>query len=93
MFFFKISMKKGLDDAKITLCVSICVPSSQARVTSEKSLSFLNPPKAEFKFSWKSFHLRQSFSEVCILGKHEVIGGSINNKTVDVWDWSFLNFF
>ena len=62
-----MSMKKGLEDAKITLWVSICVPSSQAKVTSAKSWSFLSPPKAEFRFSWKSFHLRQSFSWLCIL--------------------------
>ena len=59
-------MKRGLDKANITLWVLICVPSSQARVTSAKSWSFLNPPNAELRFSWKSFHLRQSFSEFCI---------------------------
>ena len=47
----------------MTLCVSICVPSSQTRVTSAKSWSFLNTANAELRFSWKSFHLRQSFSE------------------------------
>ena len=42
------------------------MPSSQTKVTSTKSLSFLSAPNAKFKFSWKSFHLRQSFSELCI---------------------------
>ena len=31
------------------------------------SWSFLNTSKAEFRFSWKSFHLRKSFSEFCIM--------------------------
>ena len=58
----------GLEAAKITLCVSICAPSSQARVTSENFSSFLNPSKAEFKFSWKSFHFRQRLKENFLWG-------------------------
>ena len=42
------------------------MPSSQAKVTSAKSWSLLKSPNAEFRFSWKSFHLRHSFSELRI---------------------------
>ena len=48
----------------MTLCASICWPSSQDRVTSVNSLSFLNFPKAELTFFLKSFHCRQSFSDI-----------------------------
>ena len=53
----------GLEAAKITLCASIW-PSSQARVTSVNSLSSLRRPKALLTFSLKSFHFRQSFSDI-----------------------------
>ena len=50
--------------AKITFCASTSWPSSQARVTSAKSLSSLKFPKAILMLSWKSFHWRQSFSDI-----------------------------
>ena len=40
----------GLEAAKITLCVSICAPSSQARVTSENFSSFLFLQKLSLSF-------------------------------------------
>ena len=46
------------------LCASIVWPSSHAKVTSVKSLSFRNLPKAELTFSLKSFYCRQSFSDI-----------------------------
>ena len=67
--FFKSSMKNGLDEAKTVLWTSICWPSSQARVTSAKSLSSRNSLKAIVIFSLKSFHWRQSFSEEFIMQK------------------------
>ena len=52
----------------------ISLPSSKTRVTSAKSWSFLNTPNAEMRVSQKSFHLRQSFSEFCILCLSEMQG-------------------
>ena len=64
LFLPRSLWKKGLDAASITLCASTCWPSSQARVTSVKSLSCLRLPNAVLTFSWKSFHFRQSFSDI-----------------------------
>ena len=59
--------KKGLDDMRTTLWASTCWPSSQARVTSVKSLSSFSFPKAEQILSRKSFHCKNSFSsDLCI---------------------------
>ena len=55
-------MKKGLEDAKTSLCASNCLPSSHARVTSAISLSDLSSRNEEIAFSLKSFHCKQSFS-------------------------------
>ena len=60
----KIFLKKGLEAAKITLCASTCSPSSQTRVKSAKPVSCLKVPKAVMRFSLKSFHGRQSFSNI-----------------------------
>ena len=49
-------MKNGLNDVKMTLWASIWRPSSQARVTSVNSLSFLNSLNEMAIFSLKSFH-------------------------------------
>ena len=68
----------GLGAARITLCASTCWPSSQARVTSVKSLSFLNFPKVFLTLSWKSFHWRQSFSD--ILKKKKTNNNNSNNN-------------
>ena len=57
-------MKNGLDEAKTTLWASICEPSSQARVTSVKSLSPFRSRKHDVTFCWKSFHFKQSFSSI-----------------------------
>ena len=57
-------MKSGLKVAKTTLCAPICWPSSQAKVTSVNSLSILSSLKPDKMFSWKSFHFKQSFSEL-----------------------------
>ena len=40
-FYWAASLNKGLADAKITLCAFNCRPSSEAKVTSAKSLSSL----------------------------------------------------
>ena len=58
--------KTGLEAARMTLWASKCWPSSHARVTSVKSLSFRNLLKAELTFSLKSFHWRQSFSDIAV---------------------------
>ena len=67
---FNNSMKNGLDVAKTVLWTSICWPSSQARVTSVNSLSFLNalnesdvflkvvPLKTEL--FWRAHHLNKA---------------------------------
>ena len=56
--------KNRLELARITLWASNCLPSSQARVTSAKSLSSLRIPNALVAFSLKSFHCKQSFSDI-----------------------------
>ena len=56
-------MKNGLDEAKTVLWAAICWPSSQARVTSVKSLSFLNSLKKEVVTQIKAIDGGQSFSE------------------------------
>ena len=43
---------------------TICWPSSQARVTSTNSFCSLRLQNAVLTFSWKSFHFRQSFSDM-----------------------------
>ena len=57
--------KKGLTAAKNLLSWAFtCWPSSQARVTSAKSTSFLRFPKVEFLISLKSFHLRHNLLDI-----------------------------
>ena len=58
--------KKELDAARMTLWASTCLLSSHARVTSVKSLSFLNERNVLVTFSWKSFHFKLNFSVVVI---------------------------
>ena len=69
MFNFKTFLKNGLEEANITLWPDTWNPSSQARVTSEKSSSDLSSLKEELIFSWKLFQFRQSFSAEVILLK------------------------
>ena len=64
LFLLRRFWKNGLEAAKITLWASTCFPSSQARVTSAKSASSLRFPNAPMTFSLKSFHCRQSFSDI-----------------------------
>ena len=71
LFLFKISMKNGLDAARMTLWASTRLPSSQTRVTSRRSLSSLSFPKDEFTPALKSFHCRQSFSEVFMISTEQ----------------------
>ena len=71
--FFKNSKKNGLDETKTVLWASICRPSSQGRVTSVKSLSFLNSLNEIVIFSLNSFHWRQSFSEESITRRDFVV--------------------
>ena len=61
-FLFSTFLKNGLHADRIVLCASIWALSSQARVTSKKSRSFLKSRNAELIFDSKSFHLRQNFS-------------------------------
>ena len=63
LFLLSKTSSTGLDAARITLWDSIWVPSSQAKVTSLKSLSSRSFWKAEFMLVWKSFHWRQSCSD------------------------------
>ena len=67
LFDLRRFLKSGLNDVKTTLCASTCFPSSQARVTSVNSFSRLKSLKPDKMFSWKSFHFRQSFSELDIM--------------------------
>ena len=53
----------------MTLCASICWPSSHAKVTSVNSLSFRKLSKAELMLSLKLFHCTQSFSDIMIKWK------------------------
>ena len=64
---FRRSMKNGLVEAKTVLWTSMFWPSSQARVTSVKSLSSLSALNENVMFSLKSFHWRHSFSEELII--------------------------
>ena len=67
LFDFNKFLKRGLEVVKTTLWAPVCSPSSQAKVTSVNSLSFLSSLKPDNVFSWKSFHFKQSFSELIIL--------------------------
>ena len=60
----------GLEVANTTLCVSNFCPSSQARVTLEKSSSPFRLTRLVFKFSWKSFHWRRSISDIISMENH-----------------------
>ena len=73
LLLWSIFSKNGLEEATMILCASIVWPSSHANVTSEKSLSFRNLPKAELTFSLKSFYCRQSFSDIIIGGTFETV--------------------
>ena len=64
---FSVSVKKGLEEANITLWHLTCEPSSLARVTSENSSSLLKFENEEPQFDCKSSRLRRTFSEICIL--------------------------
>ena len=70
---FSSLLKKGLQEDKITLWASIW-PSSQARVTSTKSLSPLSSTNVVLIFSWKSFHFRQNLSLAFILEQSDHVG-------------------
>ena len=61
-FFFRIPLKNGEQAARITLWACTC-SSSQARVTSKKSLSSLSSRKATLMLLSKSFHRRQNLSD------------------------------
>ena len=69
MSALKIFRKIGLKVARRILCASNCWPSSQARGISEKSLFCLKLSSTVLTFSWKSFHLRQSFSFILLLSR------------------------
>ena len=70
LFVLSKLWKNGLEVANITLCVSNFRPSSQARVTSEKSSSPFRLTRLVFKFSWKSFHRRKSISDIISMENH-----------------------
>ena len=68
LLVLRMFRKKELAEAKITLWTSNCWPSSQARVTSVKSLSSLRSWKAEQTLLLKLLHWRENFSDNgCIL--------------------------
>ena len=84
-------MKKGLQAERTTLRLR----SSQARVTSVKSVSLLNSAKDPCTSSWKSFHFRQSFSsamvEICLrlLSKLTRLDETIINRTFAMfYNWA-----
>ena len=62
--FIRMLSNTGLEIARTTLCTSICLPSSQTKVTSVKSLSSFRLPNAFMAFSLKSFHCKHSFSDI-----------------------------
>ena len=61
--YLSTALKKPLPAARIILWASNCRPSSQTRVTSEKSASPFDPLRWLTKFSWKSSHFRRKLSE------------------------------
>ena len=73
LFFFSNLSKIGLQEERITLWASTS-PSSQAKVTSVKSGSLLNPLNDNLMFSWKSFHFRKTAFPPLIpkLGEHNI---------------------
>ena len=93
--FLNSFLKKGLQEDKITLWASSW-PSSQARVTSTKSLSPLSCANEVLIFSWKSFHFRQNISSAFILGqairssKYKRCENYDNYRLGDKWSKSSL---
>ena len=74
-------LKKGLQEEMITLWVSNS-KSSQAKVTSEKSLSSLSSVKDTLIFSWKSFHSDGASLQLNSSLQYESVGKWINRRLV-----------
>ena len=71
---------------RTNLCISRCCPSSQARVTSVKSLSALRSPKALAMLALKSFHWRQSFSPtISVFSGISTEGGNTPKYSLNRW--------
>ena len=60
----KIFLKYSLQEDKTNLWAETCCWSSLTRVTSKNSSSFLSLLNDDVTFVWKSFHLRQNFSDM-----------------------------
>ena len=76
--------RKGLELASITLWASTCLPSSQTRVTSAKSFSSLRFPNEPMTLSLKSFHCKQSFSDIMRQWKSQ--------WSTDLYEWQYWEF-
>ena len=63
----------------------------QTKVTSSKSWSFLNSLNAKFRFSWKSFHLRQSFFGLCIFNFTRINWKNLNLSSSTLLFANFCN--
>ena len=68
-----VPFQKLLEVARTTLWTSTCLPSSNAKVTLVKSVSFLSSANEDFWLSSKSFHVRKSFSELSIVPNNIII--------------------
>ena len=76
-------LKKGLQEEMITLWVSNS-KSSQAKVTSEKSLSSLCSVKDTLIFPRKSFHFRRSFSSAELITLSLLENGDQWGKSMNI---------
>ena len=72
LVFWNIFSKNGLEAARLILCDSKCWPSPHVRVTSVKSLSLRNLPKAELTLSLKSLHCKHNFSGILTNNKNSL---------------------
>ena len=63
-FSLKMFLKYSLLADSTSLCADTCFWSSLTNVTSWRYASFLNNPNDLEALLWKSFHLRQNFSDI-----------------------------
>ena len=89
LFFLRMFWKNGLAFARMTLCISTCLPSSLTRVTSVKSLSSRRLPNVFTAFSLKSFHCRQSFSDILSVKDKVIILTMLADQTQLMISWWF----
>ena len=83
VWVFKSLLKKGLHAERMTLC-AWTLWSSQAKVTSMKSLSFFRSLKDVWAMSWKSFHRKHSVSSAI----KENLSFSFPTHWLAMWSYS-----